>query len=72
MKTKAITAAALAASFSAGYYTAPKHIMPASINPATIRIHEDAQKALEACLSRNARAVSVGVEKVPSKAQAPK
>lgn len=50
---KTIAAASLAASFSAGYYAAPtKQVvvdLHPPLNPSTIRSHEDAQKALDAC-----------------------
>ena len=69
---KAIAAAALAASFSGGYYAAPKTELPHAVNASTIRQHEDAQKALEACRQNYARSVQMGSTKVPPKAPATK
>ena len=52
MKTKLITATALAASFGAGYTSAPKHIYPSAINAATIRVHEECEAQRRAYLEK--------------------
>lgn len=44
---KTIAAASLAASFSAGYYTAPKVELPHSTNPAIIKLGEENQRAVD-------------------------
>ena len=49
---KTIAAAALAASFSAGYTLAPKHILPESVNPSTIRQHDECQRQRESYIKR--------------------